>query len=76
MGAAMGPVEIMKSIERGNRLLGVHINSIKGKDQMTKVCGPSPFDSLGIQISNDGSERYADRMGKWQMDILRRPRSI
>src|SRR5438874_12467400 len=28
--------EIMKSIERGNSLLGVHINSIKGKHQLCK----------------------------------------
>lgn len=32
--------EIMKSIERGNRLLGVHINSIPGKDKLTKELGP------------------------------------
>lgn len=47
--------EIMKSIERGNRLLGVHINSIKGKDELTKVAGPNPFDALGLEISQDGT---------------------
>src|SRR5271169_2126713 len=28
--------EIFKSIQRGNRVLGIHINSIKGKDEKTK----------------------------------------
>ena len=46
--------EIMKSIERGNRVLGVHINSIKGRDQLTKPLGPNPFDNLGAEISQDG----------------------
>ena len=46
--------EIVKSIERGNSLLGIHINSISGKDQMTKVLGPNPFQYLGLRISADG----------------------
>jgi hypothetical protein len=46
--------EIFKSIERGNSLIGIHINSVKGKDQKTKPLGPNPFDYLGLIISNDG----------------------
>lgn len=46
--------ELMKSVERGNRLLGIHINGIAGKDQKTKSNGPNPLDYLGIQISDDG----------------------
>jgi hypothetical protein len=46
--------EIMKSIERGNRVVGVHINSIKGRDQMIKAAGPNPFDNVGVEISTDG----------------------
>jgi hypothetical protein len=46
--------EIIKSIERGNRLLGIHINSTKGKDQKTKPLGPDPLAHLGLQISADG----------------------
>ena len=45
--------EIMKSVERGNRVLGIHINSIPGKDQKTKALGPDPFNNLGLQISDD-----------------------
>lgn len=46
--------EIFKSIERGNTLLGIHINSIKDKDQKTKVQGSNPFDSTGLRFSADG----------------------
>lgn len=48
--------EIMKSIERGNKVIGVHINSIKGRDQLTKALGPNPFDHLGLLISDDGKK--------------------
>lgn len=46
--------EIMKSVEKGNVMLGVHINGIKGKDLQTKVNGANPFEHLGISISQDG----------------------
>ncbi len=46
--------ELMKSVERGNRLLGIHINSITGKDQKAKSLGPDPLDHLGLQVSDDG----------------------
>jgi hypothetical protein len=57
----------MKSIERGNRVLGVHINSIKGRDQMTKAAGPNPFDNLGAEISADGYRATPTEWanGKW-----------
>jgi hypothetical protein len=45
--------EIMKSVQRGNLLLGIHINSIAGKDRKTKPLGPDPFNNLGLQISDD-----------------------
>jgi hypothetical protein len=40
----------MKSIERCNKVLGVHINAIKGKDQLTKADGPNPFANLGMEM--------------------------
>ena len=55
----------MKSIERGNRVLGVHINAIRGKDQLTKVDGPNPFDDLGLEISQDGTRA---RPTEWTND--------
>src|SRR5260370_32294156 len=47
--------EIMKSIERGNKVIGVNINAIKGKDQLTKSDGPNPFDNLVLPISVDAT---------------------
>ena len=55
--------EIMRSIERGNRVLGIHINSIKRKNQMTKVSGPNPFDNLGLEISAGRHQRPSRRNG-------------
>lgn len=46
--------EILKSFKRGNHLLAVHINSIKGKDQKVKALGPNPFDFVGVKYSSDG----------------------
>lgn len=59
--------EIVKSIERGNRVIGVHINAIKGRDQMTRVSGPNPFSNLGLEISADGTRATPTewKQGKW-----------
>jgi len=59
--------EIMKSIERGNFVLGVHINSINGKDRLTKALGPNPFDNLGVEVSADGTRATPTEWkdGKW-----------
>ena len=46
--------EIMKSIERGNTMIGVHINGIPDRNRQTKAAGPNPFDHLGLEISTDG----------------------
>lgn len=46
--------EIFKSFLRGNHLLGVHINGIKGKDQLTKKQGPNPFAYLSVTYAADG----------------------
>jgi MTH538 TIR-like domain (DUF1863) len=47
--------EIFKSMERGNRIFGVHINGIKDKDQSTKPYGANPFEYLGRGYSSDGT---------------------
>lgn len=46
--------EILKSFRKGNSLLAVHINSIKGKDQIIKANGPSPLNHVGVTFSDDG----------------------
>lgn len=47
--------EIFKSIEKGNRVIGVHINSIKGTNQSTKQRGYNPFDALALEIDAVGT---------------------
>jgi hypothetical protein len=46
--------EIMKSYDRGNTLLGVHINGITDKNQQTFLQGINPFKYLGFYVKNDG----------------------
>jgi MTH538 TIR-like domain (DUF1863) len=46
--------EILKSFRRGNSLLAVGINSIKGKDQQTKAAGPNPLEFVGVTYSDSG----------------------
>ncbi|HTB80262.1 MAG TPA: TIR domain-containing protein [Opitutaceae bacterium] len=46
--------EIFKSLSRGNRLFGVHINCIPGKDRQTKLAGPNPFEYLAVRFAQDG----------------------
>jgi len=48
--------EILKSYDRGNSLLGIHINGILDKSGQTFPQGPNPFDYLGFVISNDGQQ--------------------
>ena len=48
--------EIMKSIQRGNLLLSVHINNIGGRDSKTKVKGPNPLYYLGYSFDKTGKK--------------------
>ena len=43
------------SEKKGNLILGIHINSIKGKDGKTKEPGNNPLDYLKIDFSDSGS---------------------
>jgi hypothetical protein len=47
--------EILKSFKRDNHILGVHINSIKGRDGMVKLAGPNPLEFVGVTYSKSGS---------------------
>jgi len=46
--------EILKSLRRGNSIFAVHINSIRGKDQGTKIQGPNPLTYVGVTFSDTG----------------------
>ena len=55
--------EILKSYDRHNRMLGIHINGVPDKNRQTFANGPNPFTFLGFTISADGKtltyyERY------------------
>lgn len=47
--------EMLKSFRRGNKLLAVHINSIKGRDQKIKLSGPNPLEFVGVSYSETGA---------------------
>lgn len=46
--------EIVKSFEKGNGILAIHINRIRGKEQVISARGLNPLDRLAFQISGDG----------------------
>lgn len=46
--------ELFKSIERFNKLLGVHVNGYATPHEKAKSSGPNPFKYLGLQVSDDG----------------------
>ncbi|MBL0048861.1 MAG: TIR domain-containing protein [Bacteroidetes bacterium] len=46
--------ELIKSFDRGNGILGVYINRIRGKQQAISARGLNPLDRLAFQISEDG----------------------
>ncbi len=48
--------EILKSYDKGNSLFGIHINSVRDKNQSTFPKGRNIFDYLGFTISADGSK--------------------
>jgi len=48
--------EIVKSFEKGNGILGIHINRIRGKEQVISSRGLNPLDRLAFQISEDGKK--------------------
>lgn len=46
--------EILKSFRKGNTILAVHINPIRGKDQISKPKGPNPLTDVGWTFSDTG----------------------
>lgn len=62
--------EIVKSFDKGNGILGIHINRIRGKTGRT-ARGRNPLQRLGFQISEDGRKVYFFELkdGKWETFI-------
>lgn len=46
--------ELLKSFKKGNRMFGVHVNSVSAKDRQTKLLGPNPFAYVGVTYSASG----------------------
>ncbi len=60
--------EIFKSLQRGNKLLGIYIHRIKAKDGTTATKGPNPFEHLALKVSDDGKKVtpcFLGEDGKW-----------
>ena len=59
--------EIMRSLSKSNKIIAIHINSIKGKDGKTKTKGNNPLYYLGYSFTSDGKKlRLHDYRGdKW-----------
>jgi len=60
--------EILKSFRKGNSILAIHINPIRGKDQMSKPKGPNPLSYVGVTFSESGltATLWEHSNGKWQ----------
>lgn len=58
--------EIVKSFDKGNGILAIHINRIKGTTGLT-ARGKNPLDRLGLQISEDGRKIHFYELvdGQW-----------
>jgi hypothetical protein len=59
--------EIFQSVWRSNSILGIHINSIKGKDKLTKPLGINPFEYMGLEFDPNGqtARPYEWTNGGW-----------
>ncbi len=60
--------EVLKSFRKGNSIVTVHINSIRGKDQMTKTKGQNPLSHLGVTYSESGltATLWEKANGEWK----------
>ncbi len=60
--------ELLKSYKKGSDILAVHINSIRGKDRLTKPIGPNPLSYVGVAFSDSGlTATLIQRMGRrWE----------
>jgi hypothetical protein len=60
--------EIVKSFERGNGLIGIYINRIKGLTGLTKR-GLNPLDRLRLEVSDEGKKIkfYELKDGSWEV---------
>ncbi|MBW0298735.1 hypothetical protein B4P00_21435 [Shewanella xiamenensis] len=60
--------ELLKSFKKGNHIFGVHINSIKDKNQRTKIKGANPLEYVGVSFSDSGltATLWEKVNGQWE----------
>jgi hypothetical protein len=60
--------ELLKSFRKGNSMLAVHINSIKGRDQQSRANGANPLSYVGVTYSDSGATAtlWEKTNGEWQ----------
>lgn len=70
--------EMLRSYDRGNKLLGVHINGVRDKNQQTFPLGNNIFDYLGFAISEDGTKQtYYEHDGSdWKISKDIQPKKL
>lgn len=56
--------EILKSYEKGNKLIGIHINKIPDKYKHTFLNGANPFEFIGFYVDSTGNvNKYQEHNG-------------
>lgn len=60
--------EIVKSFDRGNGQLGIHIHQIKDQNGNTSSKGRNPFEYLMLFVDNEGKSKYYEWDGyQWRL---------
>jgi hypothetical protein len=61
--------EIIKSFERGNGIMGIHINRIRSKAGRISARGSNPLDRLSFTISEDGRKIFFHQLigRRWEI---------
>jgi MTH538 TIR-like domain (DUF1863) len=59
--------EIFESIKKGNTVIGININAVPCKNNLTKLNGPNPFNQIGLKINFNGTKGTPTvfKDGKW-----------
>lgn len=59
--------ELVKSFEKGNGIIGIHINRIRGKNGYITQKGNNPLDKIGFYLDEDSNTImfYEVKNGKW-----------
>ncbi len=62
--------EIVKSFERGNGLISIYINRVRGTSGLTSR-GRNPFDRLALQVSSDGEKIFFFELKNYKWRVFK-----